>query len=318
MKIIVLDGYTLNPGDVSWDEIGRLGELTVYDRTPQEEIAKRASGAEIVLTNKTPLAAETIAELPELAYIGVLATGYNVVDTDAAAKRGIVVTNVPNYSNQSVAQLVFAFMLEHASRVGAHSEAARGGRWAAGPDFMFALSPLHELAGMTLGILGYGSIGRQVARIALAFGMRVIVHSRTEKAAAGLESVRFVSKETLFREADVVSLHCPLTPDTQGIINTDTIALMKREALLVNTARGGHVVERDLADALNAGTIAAAGLDVLGAEPPAPDNPLLSAANCMITPHIGWATVEARRRLMAIAAGNLRAYLQGDAVNRVN
>ncbi|QHW30118.1 D-2-hydroxyacid dehydrogenase [Paenibacillus rhizovicinus] len=318
MKIVVLDGYTLNPGDLNWDEIGKLGELTVFDRTPKEEIVSRAAGAEIILTNKTPLTAETIAELPKLQYIGVLATGFNIVDVEAAAKRDIVVTNVPNYSNNSVAQLVFAFLLAHASQVHAHSEASRGGRWAAGPDFSFTLSPLHELAGMTLGIIGFGSIGQQVARIALAFGMQVIVHSRTVKDIAGLESVRFVSKEALFREADAVSLHCPLTPDTQGIVNSETLSLMKKDAILINTARGGHVVERELANALNEGIIAAAGLDVLGVEPPAPDNPLLSAANCMLTPHIGWATVEARGRLMAIAADNLRMFLQGGAVNRVN
>ncbi|MBM7564556.1 D-2-hydroxyacid dehydrogenase [Paenibacillus sacheonensis] len=318
MKIVVLDGYTLNPGDMSWDEIGKLGELTVYDRTPQEEIIGRARGAEIVLTNKTPLTAATIAELPELLYVGVLATGYNIVDIEAAAKRGIIVTNVPDYSNGSVAQLVFAFLLAQASQVSAHSEAARGGRWAAGPDFSFSLNPLHELSGQTLGLVGFGSIGQQVARIALAFGMRVIVHTRTVKSIPGLEAVRFVSLEALFREADAVSLHCPLTPDTQGLINAHTLAKMKRGAMLINTARGGHVVEQDLAEALQAGTIAAAGLDVLGTEPPSADNPLLSAANCWITPHIGWATVEARRRLLGIAAGNLRAFLQGGTVNQVN
>ena len=318
MRIVVLDGYTLNPGDLDWEAIGGLGELTVYDRTPKEEIATRAAGADILLTNKTPLSGELIEGLTELKYIGILATGYNIVDVEAAMKRDIVVTNVPDYGNNSVAQLVFAFILQHASRVGAHSEAARGGRWAAGPDFTFALSPLHELAGMTLGIVGFGSIGQQVARIALAFGMRVIVHSRTAKIVPGLEPVRFVPKEGLFREADVVTLHCPLTADTQGLINAATLAMMKKSALLINTARGGHVVERDLADALNAGVIAAAGLDVLSAEPPSPANPLLTAANCMITPHIGWATVEARGRLMDIASGNLAAFLQGRAVNRVN
>ncbi|MFC4810658.1 D-2-hydroxyacid dehydrogenase [Paenibacillus sp. GCM10023250] len=318
MKIVVLDGYTLNPGDLSWDEIGRLGELTVYERTSYGKIVSRAKGAELILTNKTPLPAEVIRELPSLRYIGVLATGYNIVDVDEARKREIVVTNVPDYSNAAVAQLVFAFMLEFASRVGVHSDAARGGRWAAGPDFSFTLSPLRDLAGKTLGLIGFGSIGQQVARIALAFGMNVIVHTRTPKGVPGLEAVRFVAKEDAFREADIVSLHCPLTPDTQGIVNRATLALMKRDALLINTARGGHVEERELAEALNEGRIAGAGLDVLVAEPPAPGNPLLSAANCLVTPHIGWATVEARSRLMAIAANNLRAFLQGNVVNRVN
>ncbi|SFI54396.1 glycerate dehydrogenase [Paenibacillus sp. UNC496MF] len=317
-KIVVLDGYTLNPGDLSWDEIGGLGELAVYDRTAYEEIVSRAAGAELVLTNKTPLPAEVIRQLPSLRYIGVLATGYNIIDLNEAAAREIVVANVPDYGNASVAQLVFAFLLEFASRVGVHSDAARGGRWAAGPDFTFTLSPLRELAGKTLALIGFGSIGRQVARIALAFGMKVIVHTRTPKDVAGLEAVRFVTKEDAFREADIVSLHCPLTPDTQGIVNRDTLALMKRDALLVNTARGAHVVEQELADALNEGRIAGAGLDVLVAEPPAPGHPLLAAANCLVTPHIGWATVEARRRLMAIAANNVRSFLRGNAVNRVN
>ncbi|MBO7744173.1 D-2-hydroxyacid dehydrogenase [Paenibacillus sp. MWE-103] len=317
-KIVVLDGYTLNPGDLSWDEISVLGELAVYDRTSYEEIVSRAAGAELVLTNKTPLPAEIIRELPSLLYIGVLATGYNIIDLNEAAAREIVVANVPDYSNASVAQLVFAFLLEFASRVGVHSDAARGGRWAAGPDFTFTLSPLRELAGKTLALIGFGSIGQQVARIALAFGMKVIVHTRTPKDVAGLEAVRFVTKEDAFREADIVSLHCPLTPDTQGIVNRDTLALMKRDALLVNTARGAHVVEQELADALNEGRIAGAGLDVLGAEPPAPGHPLLAAANCLVTPHIGWATVEARSRLMAVAANNVRSFLRGNAVNRVN
>lgn len=318
MRIVVLDGYTLNPGDLNWEEIGALGELTVYDRTAKADIVARAAGAKIVLTNKTPLSSEEIRELPDLAYIGVLATGYNIVDTAAAAERGIVVTNVPDYSTNSVAQLVFAYLLEHAYHVGAHSEASRGGRWAAGPDFTFSLHPFQELAGKTLGVVGFGGIGQQVARIALAFGMKVVVHSRTEKRVAGLESVAFVSQEALFRMSDAITLHCPLTEDTKGMINKETLAFMKPNAVLINTARGGHIVERELADALNEGIIAGACLDVLAVEPPAPDNPLLTAANCVLTPHIGWATVDARNRLMTIAAGNLSAFLTAEPINRVN
>ncbi|WP_219838818.1 D-2-hydroxyacid dehydrogenase [Paenibacillus sp. R14(2021)] len=318
MKIVVLDGFTLNPGDLDWRAFQELGDLTVYDRTAKEEILERAAGADVILTNKTPLSAAMLSELPALKYIGVLATGYNVVDTAAAAEQGVIVTNVPDYSTNSVVQLVFALLLEHVNHVSAHSEASRGGRWAAGPDFTFSLHPLHELAGKTIGIVGFGGIGQQVARVALAFGMHVLVHTRTEKAVAGLEAVGFAALGELFANSDIISLHCPLTPDTAGMINTESLALMKRTALFINTARGGHVIEQDLADALNKGIIAGAGLDVLGVEPPAADNPLLHAMNCIITPHIGWASVEARGRLMAIAASNLQSYLRSDAVNRVN
>lgn len=318
MKIVVLDGYTLNPGDLSWDEMRSLGELVVYERTAKEDIVSRAKDADIVLTNKTPMSAETLSKLPKLRYIGVLATGYNIIDTAAAAGQGIVVTNVPDYSTHSVVQLVFALLLAHASQVSAHSDAVHRGQWASCPDFSFTLSPLLELSGKTLGIIGYGQIGQQVARTALAFGMQVIVHTRTIKTVPGLEGVRFVEREELFSTADVVSLHSPLTPDTTGIVNSSTLGLMKRSAFLINTARGGHVVEGDLAEALNSGRIAGAGLDVLSAEPPSADNPLLAAANCIISPHIAWATVEARTRLMAIAANNLRGFLRADIQNQVN
>ncbi|WP_308639193.1 D-2-hydroxyacid dehydrogenase [Paenibacillus silvisoli] len=318
MKIVVLDGFTLNPGDLDWNELEQLGELVVYDRTAREDIVGRAAGAEVVLTNKTPLSAETIRSLPELRYIGVLATGYNIVDTKAAAEQGVTVTNVPDYSTHSVVQLVFALLMEHAYHAGAHSSAVHNGRWSAGPDFSFSLHPLMELAGKTIGMIGYGQIGQQVAKAALAFGMNVIVHTRTEKSVPGLEAVRFVPIDELFRSSDIVTLHCPLTPDTTEVVNARTLGLMKRTALLINTARGGHIHEQDLADALNGGRIAGAGLDVLSVEPPAIDNPLLRAANCVITPHIGWATVEARRRLMAIASANLRSFQLGDVRNRVN
>ncbi|UVI32449.1 D-2-hydroxyacid dehydrogenase [Paenibacillus spongiae] len=318
MKIVILDGYTLNPGDLSWEPLKALGDVTVHDRSSGDEILERSSGADVLLTNKTPLNAETIRQLPGLKYIGVLATGYNVVDTQAAAEQGIVVTNIPDYSTHSVAQLVFALLLEQCNHVAAHNAAVHAGRWSAGPDFTFTLHPLLELADKTMGIFGYGQIGQQVARLALAFGMKVIVHTRTEKRVEGLEEVRFVSEDALFAESDVISLHSPLTKETSGIVNKRTLGLMKPTAFLINTARGGHVVEHDLADALKGGRIAGAALDVLSAEPPAADHPLIGAPNCIITPHIAWETVEARQRLMEIAASNLRSFQDGEAVNRVN
>ena len=318
MKIVILDGYTLNPGDLSWEPLTELGEVTVYDRSSGDEILERSAGADVVLTNKTPLNAETIRQLPELKYIGVLATGYNIVDVQAAAGQGIVVTNIPDYSTHSVAQLVFALLLESCNAVAAHNAAVHAGRWSAGPDFTFTLHPLHELADKTMGIFGYGQIGQQVARVALAFGMKVIVHTRTVKRVEGLEKVRFVSEEELFTESDVVTLHCPLTKETSGIISKRTLGLMKPTAFFINTARGGHVVEQDLADALRDGKIAGAGLDVLSVEPPAADNPLIGAPNCYITPHIAWETVEARQRLMGIAVSNLHSFQGGQAANRVN
>lgn len=318
MNIVVLDGYTLNPGDLSWEELRTLGSLTVHDRTAPEEIVARSQGAEVLLTNKTPLTAETIRQLPGLKYIGVLATGYNIVDTAAAAEQGIVVTNVPDYSTPSVVQLVFAMLLQHCSHIAEHSEAVHKGRWSAAPDFMFTLHPLMELAGKTMGIIGFGGIGQGVARAAAAFGMNLCVHTRTPRMAPGLEQVQFVSVDELFSRSDVVTLHCPLTEETAGIVNSRTLGLMKPSAYLINTARGGHIIEHDLADTLRAGRIAGAALDVLAVEPPPQDHPLLGLANCYITPHIAWATVEARTRLMNIAVGSLRAFQDGHAANRVN
>ena len=318
MNIVVLDGYTLNPGDLSWDEMTALGSITVYERTAPDEIVGRAAGADAVLTNKTPITAETIQQLPGLKYIGVLATGYNIVNTEAAAERGIIVTNVPDYSTFSVVQLVFAFLLERCHHVGEHSAAVHNGRWSAGPDFMFSLHPLLELAGKTIGIIGFGQIGQQVAKAALAFGMDVAVHTRTAKQIPGLEGVRFLTADAVFEQSDIISLHCPLTPDTAGIINSRSLQLMKKEAFLINTARGGHLVEQDLANALNEGVIAGAALNVLTVEPPRADHPLLHARNCIITPHIGWATIDARRRLMSIATANLRSFQQNHIVNKVN
>ncbi|GFN33623.1 D-2-hydroxyacid dehydrogenase [Paenibacillus xylaniclasticus] len=318
MNIVVLDGYTLNPGDLSWEGFEALGNVTVYDRTEADQIVERAKDADAVLTNKTPLSASVLASLPRLRYIGVLATGYNVIDLAAASSQGIAVTNIPDYSTASVVQLVFAYLLEHCHHVKQHSDAVHSGRWSASKHFMFADFPLIELVGKTIGIVGFGQIGQQVARTAIAFGLNVIVHTRTEKRIEGLESVRFVSLEQLFKLSDFVTLHCPLTPDTQGMVNRRTLEWMKPSALLINTARGGHVVEADLAAALNEGRIAGAAVDVLSVEPPPSDNPLIGARNCYITPHIGWATFEARQRLMEIAADNLKQFISGSPVNQVN
>jgi glycerate dehydrogenase len=315
-KIVVLDGFTANPGDLSWRELEQAGALTVHDRTPPGEIVARAAEAEIVLTNKTPLSRETIAALPKLRYIGVLATGYNVVDTAAAGERGIPVCNVPEYSTPNVAQSVFALLLELTNRTGHHAETVRAGRWSACPDFCYWDGDLIELQGRTLGIIGYGRIGAAVARIGDAFGMRVLATKRHPS--PDQPPAHFVGLEELLRESDAISLHCPLTPETQELIDAQRIAQMKPGALLINTARGPLVNERDLAEALNSGRLAGAALDVLSTEPPSPDNPLLQAKNCIITPHIAWATREARARLIHIAAENLRAWQSGRPQNVVN
>lgn len=314
MNITVLDGYTLNPGDLSWTALEQFGELTVHDRTAPGEVATRAINADLLLTNKTPVTAETIANLPKLKYIGVLATGYNIVDVAAARAAGIVVTNVPGYSTASVAQLAFSLLLELCLRVQRHSDAVYAGQWTSSPDFCFTVSPLVELQGKTLGIVGMGDIGQAVAAIGRAFGMNIIASSRTRKPLDGVEWRELLD---LLAEADAVSLHCPLTPDTQRLIRQETIARMKPTALLINTSRGGLIDEADLAAALNDGRIGGAGLDVLSAEPPSADNPLLQARNCVITPHIAWATREARGRLMDIAASNIEAFLSGKPKNTV-
>lgn len=314
--IVILDGFTTNPGDVSWEPLQALGSLTIHDRTPPAEIARRAAGATVVVTNKTVLAAETIAALPDLGCICVLATGVNVVDVAAARDRGIPVCNVPGYSTPNVAQAVFALLLELTNSTAAHATSVRNGAWVACPDFCFWQGDLVELAGRTLGIVGYGGIGRAVATIGRAFGMEVIASRRTAEAAE--TGVRVVDLEALFRDSDVVSLHCPLTPDTTGLVNAARLATMKPTAFLINTARGGLVVEADLAAALAAGQIAGAGLDVLSVEPPPADNPLLHAPRCIITPHIAWATRAARERLIVATAENIRGFLAGSPGNVVN
>ena len=315
MKIVVLDGYCLNPGDLSWDALRAFGDVVVYDRTPAAEAEARAQGADLVLTNKTPLPADVLARLSALRYIGVLATGYNIVDVEAARAHGITVCNIPTYGTASVAQFVFALLLELCHRVGAHSEAVRAGEWTANADWCFWKSPLVELAGKTMGIAGFGRIGRATGRIADAMGMRVIANDAVESNAPAWEGFRWVGVEELLRESDVVSLHVPLFPETKHMINAKTLGLMKLSAYLINTSRGPLVADQDLADALNAGVIAGAGLDVLSLEPPAAANPLLAARNCVVTPHIAWATREARSRLMDIAVANIADFLGGGPRN---
>ena len=316
MNIVVLDGYAANPGDLCWDELQALGECTIYDRTAPAEVLERAAGAEILLTNKNVLTAEHMAALPELKYIGVLATGYNIVDTAAAKERGIIVTNIPAYSTDSVAQMVFAHILNITQQVQHHSEEVHRGRWTASKDFCFWDTPLIELREKKLGIVGLGHTGFTTARIAIGFGMKVCAYTSKTNFQLPPE-IRKMELDELFRECDVVSLHCPLTPDTKELVNAARLALMKPTAILINTGRGPLVNEKDLADALNKGVIAAAGLDVLSSEPPQYTNPLLTAKNCFITPHIAWATKEARVRLMRIAVGNLKGFIKGEIVNNV-
>ncbi|MBY0278063.1 D-2-hydroxyacid dehydrogenase [Candidatus Binatia bacterium] len=318
MKIVVLDGYTLNPGDNPWDALAALGDLTVHDRSAPDETVPRARGAAIVLTNKTHLDAATLAALPDLRYVGVLATGYNVVDIAAARAHGITVTNVPEYGTDFVAQHVFALLLELTNAVGEHDAAVHAGEWQRCPDFSFWKRPLLELAGLTMGIVGYGRIGRRVGDVARALGMRVLASVRPGTAApAATATETWCDLETLFATSDVVSLHCPLTSDNTRFVNAALLARMKRSALLVNTARGPLIDEQALAEALAAGTIAGAGLDVVSVEPIRADNPLLRAPNCVLTPHVAWASLAARRRLMATAVDNVRGFLAGKPQNVV-
>lgn len=316
MKIVVLDGYAANPGDLCWDELKALGECVIYDRTAPEEVLERAAGATIVLTNKTVLTAAQIDALPELKYIGVLATGYNIVDIEAARARGIVVTNIPSYSTPSVAQMVFAHILNIAVQVQHHSEEVHKGRWTNSKDFCFWDTPLIELRGKKLGIVGLGHTGYSTARVAIGFGMEV--HAYTSKSAFQLPpEIKKMELDELFRECDIISLNCPLTASTRNMVNAERLKLMKPTAILINTGRGQLINEQDLADALNSGQIYAAGLDVLSQEPPRADNPLLTAKNCYITPHIAWATTAARERLMHIMMDNIKAYLEGKPINNV-
>ena len=316
MKIVVLDGYGLNPGDLSWSAWEALGELKVYDRTSPSELLERSAGAEVLVTNKTLITANDMVSLPELKYIGVLATGYNVVDIDAAKARGIVVTNIPAYSTSSVAQMVFAHVLNITQRVGYYANENVQGRWTNNADFCYWDTNLVELDGKKMGIVGYGNIGKATARIALAFGMEVLAYTSKEQKDLP-QGIKKATLDELFTESDVVSLHCPLTPETKELVNAERLKTMKPSAILINTGRGPLVNEQDLADALNEGRIAGAGLDVLSVEPSVANNPLLSAKNCFITPHIAWATKEARTRLMDIAINNLRSYQEGNIINNV-
>jgi glycerate dehydrogenase len=302
--IVILDGFTANPGDISWAAIEALGNCKIYDRTGEADVVARAADADIVLTNKTLITQKSLAALPRLRYIGVLATGYNTVDVQAAQQRGILVCNVPEYSTPNVTQAVFALLLELTNRTGHHSQTVHEGRWSASPDFCYWDGELVELAGRTLGIVGYGRIGKAVAAVGRAFGMQILAHRRSAS-----DDPQFVSLDRLLSESDVVSLHCPLVPDTKELINAATLAQMKPSAFLINTARGALIHEPDLAAALNAERIAGAGLDVLSVEPPLASNPLLSARNCVLTPHVAWATRNARLRLLEVTAANIRSYL---------
>ena len=316
MKIVVLDGYAANPGDISWKEMEELGELVVFDRTTPQQVVERAADADAILTNKVVIGVRELASLPRLRYIGVLATGYNVVDLNETAQRGIVVTNIPAYSTHSVAQMTFAHILNITNQVAHYAKANQEGRWSQSKDFCYWDTPLRELTGMTLGIVGLGNIGGTVARIALDFGMDVF--ALTGKDPTSLpEGIRKTTLDGLLAVADIITLHCPLTPQTQHIIRRETIDKMKRGAIVINTGRGPLVNEEDVAEALWSGQLAAYGADVLSKEPPSSDNPLLNAPNAFITPHVAWATWEARKRLMSIAAGNLRAFIQGEPVNVV-
>lgn len=318
MDICILDGFTLNPGDLSWEAMQKLGNLTIYDRTSPEETVAHAKGAGIVLTNKVAIKAAEMDLLPELKYIGVLATGYNIVDIEAAKERGIIVTNIPAYSTASVAQMAFAHILNITHHVAQYAKETAAGEWSRCRDFCYWKQPLVELSEKTMGIIGLGNTGMATARIALAFGMKVI--ALTSKAQEVLpKGITSVPMDTLLSQSDIISLHCPLTNGTREIINKQSLAKMKRTAILINTGRGPLVNEADLAEALNNGAIAAFGTDVLSAEPPKSGNPLLSAKNCHITPHIAWATFEARQRLMDIAVENIRQFIAGEPVkNRIN
>jgi glycerate dehydrogenase len=316
LKIVLLDGFTINPGDLTWDEFTSLGPCDIYDRTRPEEVLVRAADAELLLTNKTQITREHIGTLPRLKYIGVLATGTNVVDLSAARERGIPVTNVPDYSTKSVAQAAFALLLELTQQTGYHWQTVRAGRWTECEDWCYWDCPLIELDGLTMGVVGFGLIGRQVAHLATAFGMKVLAYNPTAKPAP--EFVQFTDLETLLRQSDVVSLHCPLKPETRSLINAERISWMKPAALLLNTSRGLLVDESALADALNSGRLGGAGLDVLASEPPPADNPLLFAKNCAITPHLAWGTRATRERLIRASAENIRAFLCGKPQNVVN
>jgi len=318
VRIVILDGHAINPGDLSWDALRDLGSLEVFDHTAEELIVPRTREAEAVLTTRTPLSAQTLTQLKRLRYIGAMFTGFEEIDLKAAHELNIVVTNVPTYGTASVAQLVFALLLDHCHHVALHNAATHAGEWSRSADFGFWKTPLIELQGKTMGIVGLGRIGRQVGEIAVALGMRVIADNATRTNAPQWPGFRWCNLDELLRAADVVSLHCPLLPQTRGMINAASLSKMKPGAFLINTSRGPLVVEQDLADALNAGRLAGAAVDVLSVEPPSPDNPLLHAKNCIVTPHMAWATKEARIRLIESVVTNLRAFVESHSVNVVD
>ena len=317
MKIVILDGYTENPGDLSWSGLEALGELIVYDRTPEDKVAERIGDADAAYTNKTPITRETIAACPNLKFISVLATGYNIVDVDAAKERGIPVTNIPTYGTAAVGQFAIALLLEICHHAGHHDRVVHEGKWAENPDWCFWDYPLIELADKTMGVIGFGRIGQTTGRIAKALGMKVIAFDEYPNE-FGREIAEYVSLDELLAQSDVISLHCPLFPSTEGLINKDNIAKMKDGVIILNNSRGPLIVEQDLTDALNSGKVYAAGLDVVSTEPIKADNPLLTAKNCIITPHISWAPKESRQRLMNIAIDNLQAFVDGKPINVVN
>lgn len=318
MKIVILDGYTENPGDLSWNELEKLGQLTVYDRTDPAQIAERIGDAEAVYVNKVPLGRETLDKCPKLRFIGVLATGYNIIDTKAAREKNIIVSNIPTYGTQSVAQYTMALLLELCHHAGEHSECVKAGEWTNGEDWCFWKYPLIELSGKTMGIIGFGKIGQAAAKLARAFGMDVLAYDSHPVQALECEGIHYAGLDEVLQSSDVISLHCPLFPSTEGIISKDTIAKMKSGVMIINTSRGPLIKEQDLADALNNGKVAGAAVDVVSEEPIRTDNPLLSAKNIIITPHIAWAPKESRQRLMDVAVENLRAFMEGHPQNVVD
>lgn len=317
MKIVVLDGYAMNSGDLSWENLKKLGEVSIYDRTLESEVVERISDSEIVITNKVIIGKEVFEKCKNIKYVGVTATGYNVVDTNLAKELGVTVTNVPAYSTDSVAQLVFSFILEHSQNVSKYTESVKSGDWVNSKDFSYQKFPIIELAGKSLGIIGFGAIGKKVAEIGNAFGMNVLVNTRSPSKTDEI-NVNFVSKEEIFKNSDFLTLHCPLNEETDELVNEKTLNLMKKSAILINTGRGGLVNEKDLANALNLEKIAGAGLDVLSTEPPKEDNPLLNAKNTYITPHVAWASYEARKRLMDVTINNVKSFIDGNPINVVN
>ena len=318
MKIVVLDGYTLNPGDISWEGMEAFGEVTVYDRTKAEDVVERIGDAEVVYTNKTPITKETMDACPGMKFIGVLATGYNIVDVAAAKEKGIPVSNIPTYGTAAVSQFAIALLLELCHHIGEHSDAVKAGEWTSNPDWCFWKYPLVELAGKNMGIIGFGRIGQDTGKIAQALGMKVLAYDAFKRPELQSDTCKYVDLDTLLAQSDVISLHCPLFPDTEGIINKDTIAKMKDGVMIINDSRGPLIVEQDLRDALDSGKVAGAALDVVSTEPIQMDNPLLGAKNVILTPHIAWAPKESRQRLMDIAVDNLKCYVDGKPQNVVN